>query len=502
MAEEVRPDAPAAAEPEELLLAAEAAEQANDLDAAERHWQTFRQICPERIEGYVRPAAAALRQWRYADADRLLAEGEAHATDTLRILVERAFISFYADDHEEALRRWFIFAVRYPWHSAGWVGISRSLVKLGNLELAAQMLGIGAGRCPDNHDIAVGAAELAAARQDWRGALQLWRAIERQYPQVKIDQQLGEALWHVQMEQDATDAAASPVAAAAPPLDVGRVEDAATRALLLRFESLGQNCEFGLVQRRFGAEPLGLLRWNNTPPETLLKLLEARFAGLGDPESTMLRSDASGEYYVEDRRYGLHLHTFIKTHQTDAASLLTKQCRHLRRLAEMTVETLTAGEKILVYKTDRADWRDFVGPLHAALRRLGPCTLLTVHLHEADNPPGSVRVGGEGLLHGFLDRLNPPLDGPRRGHWDIPFDLWIELCTRTVALLAAPAALPPAPARTLLVVVPRPAPEPEPAPETEQRSSGEVWDLLRTPAPRPPRRRPSRGLLGRLFARD
>src|SRR5436305_104536 len=31
--------------------------------------------------------------------------------------------------------------------------------------------------------------------------------------------------------------------------------------LATRFESLGDNCEFGILQRLEGAEPLGLLRW-------------------------------------------------------------------------------------------------------------------------------------------------------------------------------------------------------------------------------------------------
>src|SRR5260221_3025006 len=53
--------------------------------------------------------------------------------------------------------------------------------------------------------------------------------------------------------------------------------------LMMQFESLGENCEFGLVQRRCGAEPLGLLRFASAPLPVLLAGLRARFEGLGDP---------------------------------------------------------------------------------------------------------------------------------------------------------------------------------------------------------------------------
>jgi hypothetical protein len=44
----------------------------------------------------------------------------------------------------------------------------------------------------------------------------------------------------------------------------------AVRGFFPGFENLGGNCEFGLVQRHFGAEPLSLLRWTATPPEASL----------------------------------------------------------------------------------------------------------------------------------------------------------------------------------------------------------------------------------------
>src|SRR5690348_3255112 len=64
--------------------------------------------------------------------------------------------------------------------------------------------------------------------------------------------------------------------------------------LMLAFESLGDNCEFGLVQRQAGAEPLGLLRFTGIflPIEVrlqkLVAALEHRFEGLAAPTSLMI----------------------------------------------------------------------------------------------------------------------------------------------------------------------------------------------------------------------
>ena len=82
----------------------------------------------------------------------------------------------------------------------------------------------------------------------------------------------------------AADSAPAPLlsqpSATAGPQQDDRAADHRT-ALMLDFESLGENCEFGLVQRRCGIEPLGLLRFSSTPLPPLLHALRERFAGMG-----------------------------------------------------------------------------------------------------------------------------------------------------------------------------------------------------------------------------
>ena len=54
------------------------------------------------------------------------------------------------------------------------------------------------------------------------------------------------------------------------------------RELVVHFESLGDNCELGLVQRRAGVEPLGLLRFAGVPLRNLVRGLNARFANIAE----------------------------------------------------------------------------------------------------------------------------------------------------------------------------------------------------------------------------
>ena len=87
--------------------------------------------------------------------------------------------------------------------------------------------------------------------------------------------------------------------------------DRSREDLLLRFESLGDGTEFGVVQWYFGANPLGLLRFTHTPPGLLCAALRAKFQGVGEPENTVLFANR-GEWISQDTRYLLAMHTHLR----------------------------------------------------------------------------------------------------------------------------------------------------------------------------------------------
>ncbi len=194
--------------------------------------------------------------------------------------------------------------------------------------------------------------------------------------------------------------------------------------LLTGFESLGENCEFGLVQRRCGAEPLGLLRFSSTPLPPLLRALRARFVGMGRPEFIEVELAESGsEYMIFDKRFQFRYHAWVNVGEQDPDDIHARETRRLPFLIRKLIDDLTDGHKIFVYHgiapLDEAQARE----LHAAIGDYGPGKLLWVECADAAHAPGSVVEIAPGLLKGHIDRFAPANDAH-----DLSLDGWIALC--------------------------------------------------------------------------
>jgi hypothetical protein len=225
------------------------------------------------------------------------------------------------------------------------------------------------------------------------------------------------------------------LAAADPsPLTAGQAAE-----LMKRFESLGgtaQGCEFGLLQRQTGIEPLGLLRWAHMTPESLADALEAGFDGVGTPAQTLLDKfswpDGRKEYIAEDKRFVMRMHSWIDVADKPAEEALALMCRRLKFLSGKLIEDLGAAQKIFVFKTgDRICDMAEIRRIHRAMRRYGPTTLLYVQLADPAHPPGSVRVVEDGLLVGYIDHFNLASDDSIR---PLSRDIWLQICSRADSL--------------------------------------------------------------------
>jgi amino acid adenylation domain-containing protein len=204
----------------------------------------------------------------------------------------------------------------------------------------------------------------------------------------------------------------------------GGPADGRGRELMLRFENLGDDCEFGLVQRRYGAEPLSLLRFTGIGLPGLLAGLAHRFEGIADPAAlTVTPGAVPGEFVVHNTRYDCAYVTFGAAGEPPEA-LLAREATKLRTMRPMLLRVLERGTRVCVFKS-RADLEVAqAGLLSMALRRYGPTTLLWVRLADAGHRPGSVAWLGEHLLGGWIDRFAPEND-PRESS-----AMWLTLCQR------------------------------------------------------------------------
>ena len=376
---------------------------------------------PERLEGPACAAAALRRMLRFAEADAILLAGLRDLPDHGRLAFDYAVNASDAGDRPEALRRWLEVRAKFPDDPLAYAGLGTALKDVKRFDEADAILSEGMRRFPDNANIGVNHAWVAEVRQDWPEALRRWEALACRFPaDARVQSCRSEAL-----NKASLDAADRGAEASLPP-----TATAPHRALLTGFENLGENCELGFVQRHFGAEPLGLLRWAGMPRHLLLQALETEFAGVGEPETTAMRLDATNhEYVTSDTRLDMNMHSFIHADPENEARIFERMCRRLRFLRDRLLSDLREGAKIFVFQAAEGLDDAAMCELHDALGRYGHPTLLCIRPAGAGETPGEVAILREGLLAGWIDR--PGFDGRR---WDVSFDLWLTLCTRAQAL--------------------------------------------------------------------
>nr|WP_294516744.1 hypothetical protein [uncultured Rhodopila sp.] len=198
--------------------------------------------------------------------------------------------------------------------------------------------------------------------------------------------------------------------------------------LMLQFESIGDNCELGLVQRLAGAEPLGLLRFAGTPLHALLSAMKARFEGIAEPAHIRVHEE-SGEYMVKLTKYDFYYHAHVKVGDMTPEAIHQQQCRTVGFLAQKLIGDLETPSKILVFRQNEPLSAGDLVDLRIALSAYGPGVLLWVREACSGHPPGTVDVADDRLMIGYVRRLAARENVP-----GLDLQSWLTVLRRAFAL--------------------------------------------------------------------
>jgi hypothetical protein len=198
---------------------------------------------------------------------------------------------------------------------------------------------------------------------------------------------------------------------------------------MYHFENLGENCEFGLVQRRCGAEPLGLFRFAAVSAENLARALEAGLAGIAEPERLRIELEEKTlpesvlprrAFYAHNLTYDLMFHTGFADDQGTSEGLHPQIVQRLRFLRRKLVQVLGQGQKILVLRSRNNDDDHTALRIGQALSRFGPNLLLWVTSTTAEANVGRLEPIAERVLKGHIEADSD---------WDsLAFETWLRLC--------------------------------------------------------------------------
>ncbi len=426
----VRRVLPRGKERERFAVSAEAAEDAQlrgDFAAAYELWKRVWAEWPTRVEG-IRGLVECALERDHSDRAAEVVESALKAFPNVpRIIAAAARLAQRQSDLPRCIELWQRIVHRRDAPEVWHVMYGQALLVSGRYDELQAHLDVWQPRLPKASGLLAVRAMLEGARENWDEAVAVWRDFRRRFPNDPVGwEHYGRALHELEFARMESGARGGELNVLDMPVSIEVIDDEAARSLLLGFESIGSDCEFGLVQRRYGAEPLSLLRFNSVDLGGLIAAVAHRFDDMGGNETTELVKQSNGEFLMRDRRWGLVMHTFLFEGQVEPDVLSEKFRKRVTFLRDRFLADAADGRKVLVFYSPRLEPAD-LSILRSALGTLGPVTLLHVHPTtgtETDAPVGSAVEVEPDLFVGTISTSGRAPSGA----WEIAYADWISVC--------------------------------------------------------------------------
>lgn len=377
-------------------------------------WSLYRARFPDLILGYSIGCVALREARQFATADFIAAEGLRRFPNSSEMLGNYGWIAHRSKDWREALQRWSRFREKFPTHSLGYSGAGVVHRELGEFDEADAILSEGLKKCEFDSELLGNFAWVAFERHDWPEALTRWMSYREKFP--------SDPLGHRQVTLVLGELGRFSEANAIAQNSRSNAADDETAKLMFCFESLGDNCQFGIVQRKFDVESLSLLRFTSTPLEKLIDAFNNDFSGVGEPDQTVI-DIVENEYIFRDKKYDFFMHTFLhKDKFLDYSVQSEKILRRTRFLKEKLLQDLTEANKIYVYSCQRSSLDGGPGELLHALSRFGENKLLFVTVDDSEAPSQGILRPSRNLCIARINHLS---------NIDPDLGRWKDICTDT-----------------------------------------------------------------------
>jgi hypothetical protein len=329
--------------------------------------------------------------------------------------------------------------LRFPENSEILLNLAKRILDSGDYANASNILENNLSKFSDQHQVLLDFLKMAIDRDDYSEAHRRSRLVTDIIQNCKVSHdELKKLLSYIdfKLRINDIDSGSDPLSSSLNN-NMIKFDDTSISpdSLMLAFEGLGENCEFGLVQRYFGAEPLGLLRWTATSADNLIRALRDRFENVGQPQQTRV-VEIENEYMTVDTVYGMGSHTFIKIDRTDKTKIERNLTKRLQYLRSKIISDLEDGEKICVYHSESVLSLQKIRDLHSALLQYGTRYLMCVTKADSDHAAGSLIEIYNGLMVGYIDKLGPDRT-PTGDRWSISNDIWLTLCQQAYEIRRA-----------------------------------------------------------------